>query len=175
MRTPEVFTVNIALVAPAGTVTLDAHMLFGLSYATEEILMDSPTSFSALLAAGFSDQFTYHIVDERLNGTGVGEFMGILTSPCLVSVSKETGLLKAWPKDGPKLLWTFKNTGEGFSSFAVVGNTLYTLGSRGSDEIVLALRVMHALQLHPQLLEHGARRGRALLLLLKRVRAQHAE
>lgn len=56
-------------------------------------------------------------------------------------VSKETGLLKSWPKEGPKLLWTFKNAGLGFSSFAVVGDTLYTLGTRGDDEIVLALDI----------------------------------
>jgi outer membrane protein assembly factor BamB len=56
-------------------------------------------------------------------------------------VSKETGLLKAWPKDGPKLLWTFKNAGEGFSSCAIVGSTLYTLGTRGGNEIALALDV----------------------------------
>jgi outer membrane protein assembly factor BamB len=54
-------------------------------------------------------------------------------------VSKETGLLKSWPKEGPKLLWTYKIAGEGFSSCAVVGNTYYTLGTRGGDEIVIAL------------------------------------
>src|SRR5205823_9432118 len=43
--------------------------------------------------------------------------------------------------EGPKLLWTYKNAGEGFSSFAVVGETLYTLGTRGGDEVVLALDV----------------------------------
>lgn len=72
-------------------VDLRAHTLFGLSYATEELLMDSPVSFAAILAAGFSDQFTYHLVNERLNGTGVGEFEGIMNSPALVSVAKETG------------------------------------------------------------------------------------
>jgi outer membrane protein assembly factor BamB len=56
-------------------------------------------------------------------------------------VSKETGLLRSWPAGGPKLLWTFKNAGEGFSSCAVVGNTFYTLGCRGADEIVLALDI----------------------------------
>jgi outer membrane protein assembly factor BamB len=54
-------------------------------------------------------------------------------------VSGETGLLKAWPKDGPKLLWTFKNAGIAHSSFAVVADTLYTLGTRGDSEIVIAL------------------------------------
>ena len=39
-------------------------------------------------------------------------------------VSKETGLLPAWPKDGPKLAWTYKNAGLGFSGPAVVGKTI---------------------------------------------------
>jgi HK97 family phage major capsid protein len=71
-------------------VTLTAHSLFGLSFASEELLADSPVSFAAILAAGFSDQFTYHMINERLNGTGVGEPMGIMNSPCLVSIVKET-------------------------------------------------------------------------------------
>lgn len=72
-------------------VVLEAHSLFGLSYATEEILTDSPISFAALLEAGFSDQFISHLVNEKLFGTGVGEFLGIINSPALVSVAKETG------------------------------------------------------------------------------------
>lgn len=78
-------------------VTMQAYSLFGLSYATEEILADSPISFVALLEAGFSDQFIYHLVNERLNGTGVGEFLGIMTAldstsaGPTISVSKETG------------------------------------------------------------------------------------
>jgi HK97 family phage major capsid protein len=72
-------------------VTMEAHSLFGLSYATEELLTDSPTSFAAILAAGFSDQFTGHLVNERLVGTGVGEFQGVIGAACTISVSKETG------------------------------------------------------------------------------------
>lgn len=72
-------------------IQLQASSLFGLSYATEELLTDSPISFSALLAAGFSDQFTSHLINERINGTGVGEFEGVLASPALVSVAKESG------------------------------------------------------------------------------------
>ena len=57
------------------------------------------------------------------------------------NVSKDTGLLKTWPKDGPKLLWTYQNAGVGFSGPAVVGDRLYTLGDRNSTEYVLALDV----------------------------------
>ena len=72
-------------------VRLEAAPLMGIAYATEEILTDSPISFAALLAQGFGDEITAKIVDERLNGTGVGEFMGVMNSPCLVSITKETG------------------------------------------------------------------------------------
>jgi outer membrane protein assembly factor BamB len=55
------------------------------------------------------------------------------------AVSKETGLLKTWPKAGPKLLWTFDKAGNGYSPVAVVGGIAYTGGARGDDEYVLAL------------------------------------
>ena len=72
-------------------VAIEAHNLFGLAFAAEELLTDSPQSFVAILQAGFNDQFTYHLIDERINGTGVGQYLGVLNSPCLVSVAKETG------------------------------------------------------------------------------------
>jgi len=72
-------------------VSLEAFSLFGLAFASEELLNDSPQSFAAILQAGFNDQFTYHLVNERINGTGVGEYLGVLNSPCLVTVDAETG------------------------------------------------------------------------------------
>jgi outer membrane protein assembly factor BamB len=54
-------------------------------------------------------------------------------------VSAETGLLKSWPPEGPRLVWTFDRAGIGFSGPALVGGKLYTLGGRGGDEYVLAL------------------------------------
>lgn len=72
-------------------VQLEAFSLFGLAFASEELLNDSPQSFAAILQAGFNDQFTYHLINERINGTGVGEYLGVLNSPCLVEVDAETG------------------------------------------------------------------------------------
>lgn len=72
-------------------VELTAHNLFGFSYITEELLTDSPVSFAAILAAGFSDEFTSKILSERLSGTGVGEFLGVLNAACTVSVTKDSG------------------------------------------------------------------------------------
>lgn len=54
-------------------------------------------------------------------------------------VSKEKGLLKTWPNGGPKLLWTYKDAGVGFSGPAIVGDRLYLSGARGGDEYVFAL------------------------------------
>jgi outer membrane protein assembly factor BamB len=55
------------------------------------------------------------------------------------SVSKEKGLLQTWPKDGPPLVWTFKDAGTGFTAPAVVGGIVYSMGARGNDEYVFAL------------------------------------
>jgi len=70
-------------------IRLEAYSLYGLSYVTEELLQDSPQSVAALLDQGFRDEFRSHMIDERINGTGAGEHMGILNSPCLISVAKE--------------------------------------------------------------------------------------
>src|ERR1043166_5774102 len=55
-------------------------------------------------------------------------------------ISAETGLLKAWPKEGPKLAWEVKDIGSGYSTPAVVGERLYLLGNEGlENEFVEAL------------------------------------
>ena len=78
-------------------VTLKAASLFGLSYATEEILQDSPISFAAIIAGGFKDQFAHHMLNEKIRGLGGSEYQGVLkaldasTQGPTVSVEKETG------------------------------------------------------------------------------------
>ena len=55
-------------------------------------------------------------------------------------ISSETGLLKQWPAEGPKLLWQLKDIGDGYSTPAVVGNRIYLMSNRGLDnEFVQAL------------------------------------
>jgi len=53
-------------------------------------------------------------------------------------VSSDTGLLESWPAGGPRLVWKTQGLGEGYSSFAVVGDRLYTQGQQGNQEFVLA-------------------------------------
>ncbi|MEO5957838.1 MAG: PQQ-binding-like beta-propeller repeat protein, partial [Opitutaceae bacterium] len=59
--------------------------------------------------------------------------------PDRTDVSKETGLLKTWPAGGPKRVWLFRNAGSGYSGPAIVNGKLFTLGTRGRNEILLAL------------------------------------
>jgi hypothetical protein len=56
-------------------------------------------------------------------------------------VSKETGLLKEWPKEGPKLLWKQTHVGGGYSTPAIVGELIYLMADRQRDEFVVALSV----------------------------------
>lgn len=60
--------------------------------------------------------------------------------PSRNGVSTETGLLKAWPKEGPKLLWQVTHAGSGYAAPAVVGDRIYLLGNDGlENEFVQAL------------------------------------
>ena len=54
-------------------------------------------------------------------------------------VSKESGLLKEWPKDGPKLVWTAKELGGGYSTPSVANGKIFLISSRGNDEFCQAL------------------------------------
>src|SRR5688572_11020723 len=59
--------------------------------------------------------------------------------PERTAVSKETGLLKEWPKDGPPLAWKTTGLGGGDSTPSVAASRIYGMSHRGADEIVWAL------------------------------------
>jgi outer membrane protein assembly factor BamB len=48
--------------------------------------------------------------------------------PDRTGVSNETGLLTEWPADGPQLLWKTTGVGRGYSSLAIAGGRIFTLG-----------------------------------------------
>jgi outer membrane protein assembly factor BamB len=56
-------------------------------------------------------------------------------------ISKESGLLKQWPAEGPPLVWKAVGAGRGYSSFSVASGKLYTLGLRGDREFVIAFDI----------------------------------
>lgn len=49
-------------------------------------------------------------------------------------VYHENGLLKQWPEEGPKLLWSFEGLGHGHNSVAVANNTVYVTGVKDSAQ-----------------------------------------
>ncbi len=53
--------------------------------------------------------------------------------------SEETGLLRAWPKDGPAVAWKAEGLGAGYSSLAVAGGKVYTMGTIEDREHVIAM------------------------------------
>src|SRR6185369_5989269 len=55
-------------------------------------------------------------------------------------ISRETGLLKEWAKEGPKLVWQANDLGDGFSTPSVAGSRIYLMSNRGMEnEFVQAL------------------------------------
>ena len=55
------------------------------------------------------------------------------------AISKETGLLKEWPQDGPPLAWKIKGLGGGDSAPSVAARHLFGMSHRGDNEVVWAL------------------------------------
>src|SRR5262245_21108642 len=55
-------------------------------------------------------------------------------------ISQETGLLKAWAREGPKRLWQVKDVGYGFGSLAVAGGRVYLLSNEGLENEFLQAR-----------------------------------
>lgn len=53
--------------------------------------------------------------------------------------STETGLLKSWGPSGPELAWTAQRLGEGYASVSIADGKVFTMGNRGSNEMVIAL------------------------------------
>lgn len=68
---------------------------------------------------------------------GWSQFRG----PGRTNISTETGLLKDWNQSPPKLLWTARGLGEGYSSVSLSGNMLFTMGTKANEEVVIAIDV----------------------------------
>jgi outer membrane protein assembly factor BamB len=53
-------------------------------------------------------------------------------------ISKETGLLQSWPASGPPLAWKASGVGSGYSSVALAGGRIYTLGDIDGQQVLTA-------------------------------------
>lgn len=101
----------------AGTVTaskpsfkqieLKLNKLFGLYYATDELLADS-SAMQSVISQAFVEEMQFKLDDAIIRGSGAGQPLGILNAACTVSQAKETGqaadtivyenILKMWSR-----------------------------------------------------------------------------
>lgn len=55
------------------------------------------------------------------------------------NINTETGLLKAWPKDGPAIAWKVKGMGTGFSTPSIAQGRIFLMGNVDGKECLMAL------------------------------------
>lgn len=71
-------------------IVLELNKLMALMYATDEILEDA-AQLEAVARVAVREELSWELSNQFLRGTGAGKPRGILNSPALVTVSKETG------------------------------------------------------------------------------------
>lgn len=93
------------------------------------------------------------------DGVAVGEWPQ-WRGPDRTGVSRETGLLHAWPEGGPSKVWTATGAGEGYSTVSVAGGRLFTMGNRGDTEYVICYDAATGKQIWAQKNGKAFRNGR---------------
>jgi outer membrane protein assembly factor BamB len=54
------------------------------------------------------------------------------------AVSKEKGLLRSWPKDGPEMVWQITGLGDGYTTPTVASGKIFSMGNRDGKEYAMA-------------------------------------
>jgi outer membrane protein assembly factor BamB len=74
-------------------------------------------------------------------GGGGGGAWPCFLGPNRDNQSQETGLLKEWPEGGPTTAWSAPTAGlgQGYSNVSVANGTVFTMGTPGNQESVLAI------------------------------------
>jgi len=87
------------------------------------------TTFIAFCVVGFLT-----LVSSSLASNAWPQFRG----PNRDGKSTETGLLKKWPQEGPKMLWSTQGLGTGYSTVAIANDTIYTTGMVDKKGVLFA-------------------------------------
>jgi outer membrane protein assembly factor BamB len=80
--------------------------------------------------------------------------------PARTGVSTETGLLKEWPSDGPPLLWTAKDIGNGYGSVVIAGGKAYVAGNIKGGEGVVCIDIKDGKKIWDAVVRKGGNGGR---------------
>ena len=54
-------------------------------------------------------------------------------------MSRETGLLREWPRSGPAVVWSASQLGAGYGSVAVAGSRVFVQGMKNRQSVVTSL------------------------------------
>jgi len=69
---------------------LHLHKMTAVVYSTDELLSDSPIALETFLNTMVSTEFALTKDEDIVWGSGAGECLGLMNSPCLIPVGKET-------------------------------------------------------------------------------------
>lgn len=106
-------------------VDLALKKLIGLSYATDELLADAP-ALQAVISSAFQAELAFKLQDGLVNGTGVGQLLGILRAACLVSVAKETNQAAGTiVKENIDKMWARMYTGSTANAIWLINQQLW--------------------------------------------------
>jgi len=112
------------------TMDLSLKKLTGLCYATDELLEDA-SALESVLREAFAEEFAFRIDDAIINGSGVGEPLGILKSDALVTVAKETNQSEKITVENIAKMWNRMWSRSKANSYWYINNEieplLYTL------------------------------------------------
>ncbi|MCO6436873.1 MAG: PQQ-like beta-propeller repeat protein [Phycisphaerae bacterium] len=75
------------------------------------------------------------------------------------AISKEQGLLQAWPKDGPPLAWKVTGIGDGMGGIAVSNGRIYTTGDSDGSAWLFALNEADGKQVWKAKIGRGGQPG----------------
>jgi len=74
-----------------GKCQLKLSKIGGRCRVSNEMMQDSPLAMSMLLPRIFSEAISFELINQLINGTGVGQMLGILNAPATIQVAKEDG------------------------------------------------------------------------------------
>lgn len=66
---------------------LTLHKVIGLCYATDELLQDTSV-LEQIISQGFAEEIQFQVENAIINGTGVGQPLGVVNSPALIGVAR---------------------------------------------------------------------------------------
>lgn len=72
-------------------VTFQATELLTASYAAERLVREAPQTFGDYLFSAYREELGGQLMHERIHGTGVAEFEGVLQCDATITVAKEVG------------------------------------------------------------------------------------